>query len=114
MREMFKYPPFYKICNIVFASENESDSIESSKIAFAYLNATIIKNLITNVEIIGPNPSVYSKIKRKYRWHIVMKYKPNDEKLIRRLLKATLIKKRDEIKVGEVAISIDINTSNTL
>ena len=73
-----------------------------------------VKNSITNVELIGPNPSVYSKIKRKYRWHIVMKYIPNDEKLIRKLLKSTLIKKRDEIRVGEVAISIDINTSNTL
>ncbi|MGB3367622.1 MAG: primosomal protein N' [Acidaminobacteraceae bacterium] len=114
LRETFKYPPFYKICNMLFVSENESDAIESSKKAFGYLNATIVKNSITNVELIGPNPSVYSKIKRKYRWHIIMKYIPNDEKLIRKLLRATLINKRDEIRVGEVAISIDINTSNTL
>jgi primosomal protein N' (replication factor Y) len=99
---------------MLFTSENESDAIESSKKAFGYLNATIVKNSITNVELIGPNPSVYSKIKRKYRWHIIMKYIPNDEKLIRKLLRATLINKRDEIRVGEVAISIDINTSNTL
>lgn len=114
MREMFKYPPFYKICNILFTSENESEAIDSSKKAFGYLNATIVKNSITNVELIGPNPSVYSKIKRKYRWHIIMKYRPNDEKLVRKLLKSTLIRKRDEIRAGEVAISIDINTSNTL
>jgi primosomal protein N' (replication factor Y) len=75
VREAFKYPPFFEIANVLVSSP---DSVEAQKAA-----DQISKNLKillndhdkTSYELFDPNPAVYAKIKNRYRWQIVIKYK---------------------------------------
>lgn len=75
IREAFKYPPFFEIANVVVSSP---DNVEAQKAAEQICSK--LKNMLNNqdkfdYELFEPNPAVYAKIKNRYRWQIVIKYK---------------------------------------
>lgn len=87
LRKAFLYPPFSKIIRFLISSENEILSIESGnkihELLFNLLKEFNIK--VSNLDqqqvidsqrtisILGPCPALISKIKNKYRYHIVLK-----------------------------------------
>ena len=113
-RREFKYPPYYNIANIVFTSE---DNLKAEQVAFRVrklADEIIFKNKLNIEEVLGPNPAVYSKIKNRHRWQIIMKYKIQDFLTVRKLLNFICVTNGDKISYPDVNISVDINSTKLL
>lgn len=65
-RELF-YPPYSRLANIIISSRNEKDALTGA--------TTIADALQLNKELIvlGPAPAILSRVKGKYRFHLVIK-----------------------------------------
>lgn len=75
IRRALNYPPFSDILNVLLISENEKELIEFTK-KIKYEVYDVIRG--KNVEVLGPAPCHIYKIKKSYRWHIILKGKIYD------------------------------------
>lgn len=74
IRRQLKNPPFNDIIMIMMQGENESSVIKELGRIASRLRAR-------NLNILGPVPAPYGKIKNKYRWRIIIKHKDAGELL---------------------------------
>lgn len=111
VREKLLYPPFTHIGSIVLSGINDR---------MVYNKAVSVKKFVDNyfvgayssIDILGPSRSLVSKIKNKYRWRIVIKYK-DMEKLID-VLTEVLDNFYEKQGKNDIGISVDINPVNML
>lgn len=100
-RELFNYPPTEDLFSIVLSGENE----EELKNTINKLSIILRKNLKKyNIIILGPNPSLISKLKSLYRYQLILKGKI-DSKLgmsIRKLV-------YDETLSKNIRVSLDVS-----
>ena len=102
-RKVFSYPPFSKILNIGFSSEDEKRLIEVSREFYEE-----IKN--QDIELYGPMPSMVYKVQKRYRMNIFAKGSRAKIDMFKRYLK----KKLDELNDGKVRIVVDIDPINLM
>lgn len=70
MRQIMKYPPFSNIFIFVISGENEKSVIDGSYRLISVLN---YYNRKEKFELLGPTPARISKIRKLYRWKIIIK-----------------------------------------
>ena len=70
IRKQRNYPPFCRLINIIISGENEKKVEKVSKNLCDYLDR--YKNKF--VEKLGAVPAVLSKIRKQYRWQIILKF----------------------------------------
>ena len=104
IRKKLKYPPFYNIAVIKITSENYEKLKEESKKIYNYLN----RELNNNFTILGPSLARIFKLKNKYNFNIIIKYK-YEENLLN-----VLSNIRDNFISNKVLLDIDINPINIL
>lgn len=104
LRKILKNPPFSDILYIVLTSESEELLINTCmKLGVEMQNIIDVKR----VEMLGPTPCSISKIKKNYRWHIMLKgdafpyYRKVDD-LVRSLLTG-----------NRISYSLDMNPFTT-
>src|SRR5699024_7513628 len=74
IRKEMLYPPFKDLINIIFTGENEKQLIREANQFYITLKNYAGKTRRDLLEdIYNPVPSPVSKIKNKYRWHMVIK-----------------------------------------
>ena len=102
-RRLMRYPPFCDMIGVNF----QSDSEEAVKNAANYFLSQMgdLPGTGQNIQILGPIPSMISKIKNKYRWRIIVK-SDDDDGLNENLLQAEAAC-RSEKSLQSVAIVID-------
>lgn len=102
VRKKLKYPPYYYICYLrVSGLDNNLILTEASKI-----KRSLTRNLADEI-ILGPSPCSISRVRKMYRYGIIIKYK-NDT-----LLLNVLDKIIDHYKANnKVTIDIDFNPSH--
>lgn len=73
-RKLLKFPPYNKLVNIIVSSWDEALVIEESEKIYNKLFDMIscMKNL--HIELSKPTACVLSKVRKKYRYHIILKY----------------------------------------
>lgn len=76
-RQKGNFPPFIDLVRLIYENQNEHQCKVKTIELFQILNQAFNKqsgekNL---VEILGPSPAFISKIKNKFRWHILLKGK---------------------------------------
>lgn len=71
MRENLNYPPFTQMVNIIFQGQKEDLVIQTAREVGIFLNE--YHNYID--EKLGPSPAPISKLRNKYRWQIILKFK---------------------------------------
>ena len=74
IRKKLKYPPYFYICNILISSSEFNIAGESANKIKRYLD----NNLSNDYIILGPSISGIVKLKNKYRFNIMIKYKKTD------------------------------------
>lgn len=74
IRKKLKYPPYYYICNILVSSESFNDAGSGANKIKKYLDSVLNDEYI----ILGPSVSNILKLKNKYRFNIMIKYKKTD------------------------------------
>jgi primosomal protein N' (replication factor Y) len=68
LRKKYGYPPFNKLINIVFSGETENE--------VKYFSKLLVESLTkykSNLKILGPVPAAIPYLRKKYRYHILIK-----------------------------------------
>lgn len=69
-REVYHYPPFLELINIIFRGKSEEKVIEQA----VELKQQLEKQGISqNIEILGPAPLPFRKLRGHFRWHLMIK-----------------------------------------
>ncbi|PZF87721.1 primosomal protein N' [Listeria ivanovii] len=84
LRKMGAYPPFYYLTMINVSDENEMKAIRTIQEMATFLR----EKLGPEAVILGPVPSTIARIKNKYRYQCIIKYKiePNLKKELKTLI----------------------------
>ncbi len=99
IRKELKYPPYYYICNILITSEDFNIAGDGANKIKKYLDSVLNEEYI----VLGPSVSSILKLKNKYRFNIMIKYKKTEE-----LYKALTEVNNINIKNVNVDISLNI------
>ena len=99
-RKELNYPPFSHMARILFTSTVKEKAEKAAKEVAANLR----KNP-TGLSILGPAPAPLSRLKNRYRWHILLKGR-------RKTLLATLSSLPQ--RIGSVKIQVDMDPYNVL
>ena len=102
-RKIFSYPPFSKILNIGFSSEDESRLLDISKKFYDEIKSQ-------DIESYGPMPSMVYKVQKRFRMNIFVK---GSKKKIDKF-KLFLKKKLNEFNDIKVRIVVDIDPINMM
>lgn len=116
LRKEFNYPPFVNLISIVIYGE---DNIHVGMITRKVYNLLIknledsgLKDLKDN--IIGPFPAPLEKIKKNYRYQIIIKSKDEYMEQLKKIIEWVCILNRDKIDLTGVKFNIDINPNSIL
>jgi len=113
IRRDLNYPPFTRLILIEFKGENEKN-VESSADEFSN---ELRANLPQGVHLLGPSPAAIPKIKRNYRYHIIIKVPKQIDKNGAELAKIIWqLKEKYETKLNSkgVKLIIDVDPQNTI
>ncbi|WP_338952739.1 replication restart helicase PriA [Fusobacterium nucleatum] len=102
-RKIFSYPPFSKILNIGFSSEDEARLLDISKKFYDEIKSQ-------DIESYGPMPSMVYKVQKRFRMNIFVK---GSKKKIDKF-KLFLKKKLNEFNDTKVRIVVDIDPINMM
>ena len=102
-RKVFSYPPFSKILNIGFSSEDEARLLDISKKFYDEIKSQ-------DIELYGPMPSMVYKVQKRFRMNIFAK---GSKKKIDKF-KLFLKKKLNEFNDTKVRIIVDIDPINMM
>jgi primosomal protein N' (replication factor Y) (superfamily II helicase) len=73
-RQLFSYPPYGKLASIRFSGLRESEVIEEAHNLTEYLIQLCSHfETLRSSQILGPTPAPLSRIKNRYRYHILIK-----------------------------------------
>ena len=83
-RKAFQYPPYYYLTLITVSHSNPNRAQEVTRVISQLLN----KHLSKETRILGPTPSPIERIKNRYRFQCMIKYKyePNQRDVLARIL----------------------------
>lgn len=114
IRKEFLYPPFCNLINIIIYGQDENNVIKSANQIFEELKLHMYsKNNFKDVIVLGPNPAIYSKIKKNYRWQILIKYQSIDHENIKGIINNICNINKRNIVDNNINISFDINPYST-
>jgi len=109
IRSQLNYPPFGRLILIGFKGEKERELISASG-----KFADILNRNKGECQIFGPAPSPLSKIKKKFRWQILVKGKRIYSKKMRNLVEDSFGIFRERYKFKNVTINIDVDPVNMM
>lgn len=68
-RSALGYPPFGRLANIVISAPNEADAQKAA----AAVATALESHMPSGGRLLGPSPAPLAKLKRSYRWHVLLK-----------------------------------------
>ncbi|MFQ5965511.1 MAG: primosomal protein N' [Candidatus Scalinduaceae bacterium] len=111
-RKQLYYPPFGRMARIVFRGEKEEE-VEEKSVCFSEKLKKAIKlssrmtqtgGYNAEVSILGPAPAPITRVKDKYRWHIIVK--ANNIENLRMVLK-DIVNEKTRSKKVQIIIDVD-------
>jgi len=118
LRKEFFYPPYSTLFNILFTGVERSKVIWVAQKFESLLKKSLIEHGINpKGTYYGPHAAAFEKIKRKYRWQLIVKSKPVDQNTFKRIINNIKNKLEFEYQNTEwksVNIIVDANPYNML
>ncbi|MFW6129540.1 MAG: replication restart helicase PriA [Atribacterota bacterium] len=97
IRKSSGYPPFSKLINIISSHKNKNT---------AKSNICDLKEMLDkkekNIDILGPSPAIWFKIRGRYRWQLLIKYKESEK--VKKYLKEF---KKNKKYTGKIKMDVD-------
>ncbi len=108
-RKVMLYPPFCSMGSVLFSGTSERQTANAAKAFSELLEEKVAKTQIP-IRILGPTQSHIIKIADKYRWKLIVKYRPDNSffELMGETLKE-FSKNKDFVKIEVMADPYDIN-----
>ncbi len=103
LRKMMNYPPFSNIFIIMLTGENEKEIIQ----LLFNLKEILIKYNFDKNKIYNPTPAIISKIKKRFRWKIIIK--GNDETTLKNYVIYSVNEFKEKNNITNVNISLNLN-----
>ncbi|HZD59533.1 MAG TPA: primosomal protein N', partial [Anaerolineae bacterium] len=103
-RRELSYPPFSTIIRMLFSGPQPEAVIGLARRAAAMIEAA---HLDSSVDITGPSPAPLLKIKKEYRWHILLKVR--DDLTVKSFLEDNLLRFVPKKYQKVVMLSIDVD-----
>jgi primosomal protein N' (replication factor Y) len=72
-----RYPPHTRLAKIVFSGPNEPGVQETAEGALGWLSGLLEARDISGIDLLGPAPCPIDRIRRRWRWHLVLKSHEN-------------------------------------
>lgn len=102
IRKKFQYPPYYFLALVTVSHPNHVQAVQTTQ--------KIVQHLLNHVNqktiILGPTPSPIPRIKDRYRYQCMIKYK--NEPNLRRLLNKILGQFSDDVRKNNLSIAVDL------
>jgi len=70
LRQEANYPPFTHLVHLVFEGTEEREVLKISGLVGRKLQRIAARDKLSSVEMLGPAPAPFSKLRNRYRWHI--------------------------------------------
>ncbi|OYV73318.1 MAG: primosomal protein N', partial [Gemmatimonadetes bacterium 21-71-4] len=67
------YPPFARLANVIVSGWSEAATMELAQSAGAWLHALVARREPGALSIIGPAPCPVDRVKKRWRWHLLLK-----------------------------------------
>ncbi len=108
-RKVMLYPPFCSMGSVLFSGTDERQTKEAAT-AFLKLFEEKVSKTGIPIRILGPTPSHIAKIADKWRWKLIVKYRPDNAffEAMGESLKE-FSKKKEYLKIEVTADPYDIN-----
>ncbi len=97
-RRELGYPPFSQLINLVVSAETDEDASNRAQTIAESIRAGSA-GLSPAISVLGPAPAPLAKLRRKYRWHILVKGPKNE---VRAVVKQALAGMTEREKAGLV------------
>ena len=72
-RRALGYPPFRRLARIVFTFASSDQARQQAMLAAERLRILLKERDLSGTTLIGPAPCFYSRIDKKYRWHLLLR-----------------------------------------
>ena len=98
LRHQASYPPYYFTVRIMASHEDEAVAAR----AMTQIHQELVKNLMPSTIILGPTPRAIARMKRRYYYQIVIKYKQDQRlhPLLQKILQETQSKGRSDVQIS--------------
>jgi primosomal protein N' (replication factor Y) len=107
LRYLFKYPPYMEMAHIVLSAEDPRVVEEGASKLYQKLKKSYEKYRI-QVELSGPNPALYAKIKNRYRMQIIIKFQVEEKERVKRVLSYYLIEEYERLFDSNMRVQLDL------
>lgn len=116
LREEFTYPPFTNIISIVIYGETLKLVTAKSKEVYGRLLNKMIEEGLEELtdDIVGPYPAPLERIKKNFRYQILIKCIDDDLKKLKSIVEWVCIKNKDKINYDGIKLNIDINPNSIM
>lgn len=111
IRKEFYYPPFSNLILVGFSGKDEKGVEDTANLIANHIKYILNSQgykIFDNV-VLGPNPSIISKIKDNYRYQLLLKDVDVPFGLLKKAIKYLLIDNRGKYIPREILCNIDIN-----
>ncbi|WP_156947714.1 hypothetical protein [Virgibacillus alimentarius] len=102
MRRTFRYPPYVFLVLITVSHSNKVKVIQTTQ----QIVQILLKKVQQDTVILGPTPSPIAKIKDRYRYQCMIKYR--DEPKLRKLIKKIIDLFAEDIRKEDLLITVDM------
>ena len=72
-RQALGYPPFRRLARIVFSHTNLDRAQQQAEVAAQRLRQILQEHDLSGTSLIGPAPCFFSRVDRRYRWHLLLR-----------------------------------------
>ncbi|MCI1975635.1 MAG: primosomal protein N' [Limosilactobacillus sp.] len=98
LRRQASYPPYYFTVRIMASHEDEAVAAR----AMTKIHRELVDNLMPSTIILGPTPRAIARMKRRYYYQIVIKYKQDQRlhPLLQKILQETQSKGRKDVQIS--------------
>lgn len=110
LRKNPEFPPFVRVAAVHVQGESEND-VQSGAARIAAACRAITTQHIKEVEILGPVPSPIDRVKRNYRWQIMVKGKSND---VLHALCSYIHTNKTDLVPGKCKVIVDVDPESMM
>ncbi|WP_010649402.1 primosomal protein N' [Oceanobacillus massiliensis] len=102
MRKAFQYPPYFYLALITVSHENHVKAVQTTQ----QIAQLLLKNVGNNTVVLGPTPSPVPRIKDRYRYQCMIKYR--NEPHLRKYINKIKTIFADDVRKNNLLITVDM------